>query len=45
MDIMKPLQKSLESKEEKELVISLITALPEPQRSLVHLRHIEGEGV
>lgn len=34
-------EKSIERKEEKELVISLITALPEPQRSLVHLRHIE----
>ena len=34
-------EKSLERKEEKELVISLIAALPEPQRSLVHLRHIE----
>jgi len=33
----------LERKEEKEVVLSLITALPEPQRSLVHLRHIEGK--
>jgi len=32
---------SLERKEEKEVVLSLIAALPEPQRSLVHLRHIE----
>jgi RNA polymerase sigma-70 factor (ECF subfamily) len=32
---------SLEKKEEKQLVLSLIEALPEPQRSLVHLRHIE----
>jgi RNA polymerase sigma-70 factor (family 1) len=32
---------SLEKKEEKEVVLSLIEALPEPQRSLVHLRHIE----
>ncbi len=34
---------SLERKEEKEIVLSLIAALPEPQRSLVHLRHIEGK--
>lgn len=34
---------SLERKEEKEVVHSLIAALPEPQRSLVHLRHIEGK--
>ena len=33
--------KNLERKQEKELVLSLISALPEPQRSLVHLRHIE----
>lgn len=32
---------SIERKEEKEVVLSLIAALPEPQRSLVHLRHIE----
>ncbi|MFO7668922.1 MAG: RNA polymerase sigma factor [Bacteroidales bacterium] len=32
---------SLEKKEDKQLVLSLIAALPEPQRSLVHLRHIE----
>lgn len=32
---------NLERKEEKELVMSLIAELPEPQRSLVHLRHIE----
>jgi RNA polymerase sigma-70 factor (family 1) len=32
---------SLEKKEEKEVVLSLIEGLPEPQRSLVHLRHIE----
>ena len=31
----------LERKEEKDVVLSLIAALPEPQRSLVHLRHIE----
>jgi len=36
-------EESLENKEEKELVRSLISALPEPQRSLVHLRHIEGK--
>lgn len=34
---------SLEKKEEKEVVRTLIAALPEPQRSLVHLRHIEGK--
>lgn len=34
---------SLENKEENEIVLSLIEALPEPQRSLVHLRHIEGK--
>jgi RNA polymerase sigma-70 factor, ECF subfamily len=34
---------SLERKEEKEVVLSLIASLPEPQRSLVHLRHIEGK--
>lgn len=34
-------QDSIEKKEEKEVVLSLIEALPEPQRSLVHLRHIE----
>jgi RNA polymerase sigma-70 factor (ECF subfamily) len=33
----------LERKEEVEVIHSLITALPEPQRSLVHLRHIEGK--
>ncbi len=32
---------SIERKEESEVVLSLIAALPEPQRSLVHLRHIE----
>jgi len=32
---------NLEKKEEKEVLLSLIAALPEPQRSLVHLRHIE----
>lgn len=34
---------SLEKKEEKALVHMLIAELPEPQRSLVHLRHIEGK--
>ena len=33
----------LEKKEEKEIIHSLIAALPEPQRSLVHLRHLEGK--
>ena len=31
----------LERQEEKELLHTLISALPEPQRSLVHLRHLE----
>lgn len=31
----------LEKKEEREVVLLLIAALPEPQRSLVHLRHLE----
>ncbi len=34
---------SLEKKENAELLHTLITALPEPQRSLVHLRHLEGK--
>ena len=34
---------NLERKEEAEVIHSLIEALPEPQRSLVHLRHIEGK--
>lgn len=34
---------SLEQQEEIELVHKLIAALPEPQRSLVHLRHLEGK--
>jgi RNA polymerase sigma factor (sigma-70 family) len=34
---------SLERKEQIEIMHALITALPEPQRSLVHLRHIEGK--
>ena len=33
----------LEKKEDAELVHRLISALPEPQRSLVHLRHLEGK--
>jgi RNA polymerase sigma-70 factor (ECF subfamily) len=33
----------LEKKEDAELVHTLISALPEPQRSLVHLRHLEGK--
>jgi len=32
---------NLEKKEEGELIHILIEALPEPQRSLVHLRHLE----
>jgi RNA polymerase sigma-70 factor (ECF subfamily) len=34
---------SLEKKEEAEMIHRLIAALPEPQRSLVHLRHMEGK--
>ncbi len=34
---------SLERKEEAEVIHTLIEALPEPQRSLVHLRHLEGK--
>ena len=34
---------TLERKEEAEVIHSLIAALPEPQRSLVHLRHMEGK--
>ena len=33
----------LEKKEEAEVIHTLIAALPEPQRSLVHLRHMEGK--
>ncbi|MGW8316860.1 MAG: RNA polymerase sigma factor [Bacteroidales bacterium] len=33
----------LEKREEKKMIHSLIAALPEPQRSLVHLRHLEGK--
>ena len=35
--------RDLELKEEAEMIHALIAALPEPQRSLVHLRHIEGK--
>ena len=34
---------TLEKKENAELIHTLINALPEPQRSLVHLRHLEGK--
>lgn len=34
---------TLEKKEEAEVLRTLIAALPEPQRSLVHLRHFEGK--
>jgi len=34
---------NLEKREDAELVHKLISALPEPQRSLVHLRHLEGK--
>jgi RNA polymerase sigma-70 factor (family 1) len=34
---------TLEKKEEAEVIHNLIAALPEPQRSLVHLRHLEGK--
>ena len=33
----------LEKKENAEMIHTLIAALPEPQRSLVHLRHMEGK--
>ena len=33
----------LERKEEVEVLQALIAALPEPQRSMVHLRHLEGK--
>jgi RNA polymerase sigma factor (sigma-70 family) len=32
---------NLEQKEKVEMIHNLIAALPEPQRSLVHLRHLE----
>ena len=34
---------SMEKKENADLLHTLIAALPEPQRSLVHLRHMEGK--
>jgi len=34
---------SMEKKENADLLHTLIAALPEPQRSLVHLRHLEGK--
>ena len=34
---------NLEKEEEARTVHTLIAALPEPQRSLVHLRHLEGK--
>lgn len=34
---------NLERKEEAEIIRTLIEALPEPQRSLIHLRHFEGK--
>jgi RNA polymerase sigma-70 factor (ECF subfamily) len=34
---------NLEKKEEVEIIQSLIDSLPEPQRSLIHLRHMEGK--
>ncbi|MEN8204239.1 MAG: sigma-70 family RNA polymerase sigma factor [Bacteroidota bacterium] len=33
----------LEKKEKAQMIHALIAALPEPQRSLVHLRHLEGK--
>ena len=36
-------EEKLEKKEETEMIHTLIAALPEPQRSLVHLRHLEGK--
>ena len=33
----------LEKEEQKEVIHALIASLPEPQRSLVHLRHLEGK--
>ena len=33
----------MEKKENAEMIHTLIAALPEPQRSLVHLRHMEGK--
>jgi len=34
---------TLENKEDAEMMHRLINTLPEPQRSLIHLRHIEGK--
>jgi RNA polymerase sigma-70 factor (ECF subfamily) len=34
---------NLEKKEAAEVIHALVSALPEPQRSLVHLRHLEGK--
>ena len=42
MHSVSPAEK-LEKKEEAEMIHTLIAALPEPQRSLVHLRHLEGK--
>ena len=36
-------QEVLEGKEDADLMHRIINTLPEPQRSLVHLRHIEGK--
>ncbi len=36
-------EEDLERNEEIDLIRTLIQALPEPQRSLVHLRHLEGK--
>jgi RNA polymerase sigma-70 factor (family 1) len=34
---------SLEKREEEQIILQMIESLPEPQRSLVHLRHLEGK--
>ncbi len=36
-------EEEVERNEEIDLIHSLIASLPEPQRSLVHLRHLEGK--
>jgi RNA polymerase sigma-70 factor (ECF subfamily) len=36
-------EEELERKEEEKIVHQMIAALPEPQRSLIHLRHLEGK--
>jgi len=36
-------ENNLERQEEKKIIHVLIASLPEPQRSLVHLRHMEGK--